>query len=141
MKLLEKSASLNSARGVPEKKERAAQEPVEKAETPRERDSAKLSKHKKTASGPIHRIDLAKAFENVQSGGGAKTEVRDEKNVSNKGHVKGKGSLTIAPGVGIESTIANITINLNDSEAKLSSRTSKRVIILLLSSMLTLSYL
>jgi len=128
MKLLEKAVPATTGRRESNISEKA-RETEERLELKTEKsapESIKISKHKKTAStGPIHRIDLARAFENVQTG--AKTEAtRDEKTVA-RTHMKGKSSLSIAPGVGIEDTIANVTINLNESEAKLSSRASKRV--------------
>ena len=131
MKLLEKTGPATTGRRVSSINERAKE--IEertgiKPEKPSS-ESIKIGKHKKTASGPIHRIDLARAFDNVHQSASKTDGNRDEKNI-HRTHVKGKSSLTITSAAGAEETIANVTINLNESETKLSSRASKRVIII-----------
>jgi len=140
MKLLEKNVTINTGRSgslsanrdlnlqaptTVKERQHDEQQAVLKPEKPAATENIKnMTKHKKTFSQPIHRVDLA-AIE-VQPIDVKAVDI-DEKLKTSSPQFKGKASMSIGNIIHPEDpSVANVTINLNDS--KLSSRASKRVI-------------
>jgi len=135
MKLLEKNVTINTGRSgslsanrdlglhapssTANKETEGHQQALQK---PAPTENVKnMTKHKKTFSQPIHRVDLASI--EVQPVDVKAVELDDKLKTSSP-QFKGKASMSIGHIMNPEESVANVTINLNES--KLSSRASKR---------------
>ncbi len=100
----------------------------QKQEKPAVAENVKnMTKHKKTFSQPIHRVDLAASDIQTIDVKAVVADLEDKLKTSSP-QFKGKASMSIGHIINPEeASVANVTINLNES--KLSSRASKRVIL------------